>query len=106
MAVSGVDAKTANYTFALSDAGKMLTMSNTSARTFTIPLDLLVNFPVGTIIYVTNINTGAVTIEGSIGVTVNALGGLRVLNGAHSAGMCVKVAAGSWFFTVMTRGLG
>jgi hypothetical protein len=90
----------------LTDAGKMLTMSNTSARTFTVPLELLVNFPIGTIIYVTNINTGAVTIAGSIGVTVNALGGLRVLNGAQSAGMCVKVAANTWLFTVTTRGLG
>jgi hypothetical protein len=106
MAVTAVEAKTENYTFALGDAGKMLTMSNTSARTFTIPLDLLVNFPVGTIIYVTNINTGPVTVAGSIGVTVNALGTLRVLNGAHSAGMCVKVGAGSWLFTVLTRGLG
>jgi hypothetical protein len=83
----------------------MLTMSNTAARTFTIPLELLVNFPLGTIIYVTNINTGAVTIAGSIGVTVNALGTRRVLNGAHSAGMCVKVGANTWLFTVTTRGL-
>jgi hypothetical protein len=81
-------------------------MSNTAARTITVPADSTTNFPIGTIIYVANINTGAVTIAPASTVTVSAQGTLRVLNGANSTGMLIKRAANAWLFTVTSRGLG
>jgi hypothetical protein len=102
----GVDAKTANYTLVASDAGKLITMSNTAARTITIPTNASVAFPTGTIIYVSNINTGAVTIAGASGVTVSSTSGDRVLRRQFSAGMCIKTGTNTWLFQHTTRDAG
>jgi hypothetical protein len=80
-------------------------MSNTSARTITVPTNTAQAFPTGSIVYLANINTGAVTISPASTVTVNALGTLRVLNGANSTGMLIKTATNTWIFINSTRGL-
>jgi len=105
-AVTGVDGKTANYTLVASDAGKLITMSNTAATTITIPTNASVAFPTGTIVYVSNINTGAVTIAGASGVTVSSTSGDRVLRRQFSAGMCIKTATDTWLFQHTTRDAG
>jgi hypothetical protein len=101
-----VNAQTANYTLDVADAGKLVTMSNTSARTITVPTNATAAIPVGTIIYLANINTGAVTVAPASTVTVNALSALRVLNRQHSAAFLIKTDTNTWFMTVTTRGLG
>ena len=105
MAVAGQNARTANYTLALADAGDLVTMSSTGATTIEVPADATANFPVNTIIYIANINTGAVTIAGASGVTVNAQGSLRVLNGQWSTALLMKTAANTWLLTILTRGI-
>ena len=106
MALVGQNARTANYTLALADRGDLVTMSSTAARTITIPTNTSVAFPVNTIIYVANINTGAVTIAGASGVTVNAQGTLRVLQGQFSTALLMKTATNTWLLTILTRGIG
>jgi hypothetical protein len=105
VALAGVNAKTANYTLVLGDAGDLVTMSSTSARTITVPTNTSVAFPTGTIIYLTNINTGAVTVAGASGVTVNAQGTLRVLQGQFSSGVLMKYGTDAWLLTILTRGM-
>jgi hypothetical protein len=80
-------------------------MSNTAARTITVPTNATAAIPTGTIIYLSNVNTGAVTVAGASGVTVNALGGLRVLHGQFSAGLLIKTATDTWLFQNTTRGM-
>jgi hypothetical protein len=80
-------------------------MSNTAARTITVPANSAVPFPTGTIIYVANVNTGAVTVSGDSGVTVNTLGGLDILHGQYSAGLLIKTATDTWLFQNTTRGM-
>ena len=43
-----LEAKTANYTLVLADAGKFITVDSASAQTVTIPASTAVAFPVGT----------------------------------------------------------
>jgi hypothetical protein len=81
-------------------------MSNSAARTITVPTNATVAFPTGTIVYVANINTGAVTIAGASGVTVNAQGTARVLAGQFSTGVLWKYGTDTWLLTVLSRGIG
>lgn len=90
---------------ALADAGDLVTMSSTGATTIEVPADGTANFAVNTIIYLANINTGAVTVAGAAGVTVNAQGSLRVLNGQWSTALLMKTAANAWLLTILTRGM-
>jgi hypothetical protein len=66
-----VRALTDNYTLTNADSGSVLTMSNTTARTITVPGDL----PVGFRCMVYMINTGNVIISNAAGVTLNSRSG-------------------------------
>ena len=65
--------RTADYTIALTDAGKVVPMNKTGAATLTSPLTATVAFPVGTVLYVYNMS--------SSDVTVAAAGGVELRNG-------------------------
>lgn len=58
------------YTFVLGDAGKMVTGTNSSTQTYTIPPNSSVAFPVNTFITIAALGSGKVTIVGGSGVTV------------------------------------
>ena len=68
-----IDAKTGTtYTFALGDANNVLiTASNASAQTYSIPTNASVAFPIGTQINIIQIGAGQVTIN-STGATATA----------------------------------
>ena len=59
-----------SYTFALTDGGKMVTGSNSSPTTFTVPTNSSIGFPIGTRIDVLQIGTGKITIANSVVVTL------------------------------------
>lgn len=89
-----------SYTPVLTDQYQVLiTRSNASASTLTIPTNASVAFPVGTAITVLNKGAGAVTISGAGGVTVASAGAISaspVLNRYKSA-VLIQVAANSWY---------
>lgn len=89
------------YTFVLadgSDAGKspLVTLSNASPITATVPLNASVAFPIGTQIDLAQIGAGKVTVAAAGGVTINSkLGNLSV--GAQYVGVTlVKIGTDSW----------
>ena len=88
------------YTPVLTDQYQVLvTRSNASASTMTIPTNASVAFPVGTVITVLNKGAGAVTISGAGGVTVLSAGATAaspVLNQYKSAA-CIKTATDTWY---------
>jgi len=51
------------YTFALTDNGKLVTASNASAQTYSIPTNATTAFPTGTQINIIQIGAGQVTIQ-------------------------------------------
>lgn len=71
-----VRALTDNYTLTNADSGSVLTMSNTAAKTITVPADL----PVGFRCMVYMINTGNVIIGNSAGVTLNSRSSVYTCN--------------------------
>lgn len=94
-----VDAQTGTtYTLALADAGAIVTLSNGSAITVTVPTNASVAFPVGTAITLYAIGAGQVTVAAAGGVTVNGANGLK-LSKQYSGALLVQVAANSWILT-------
>jgi hypothetical protein len=89
-----------SYTPVLADQYQVLiTRSNASASTMTIPTNASVAFPVGTVITVLNKGAGAVTISGSGGVTVLSAGATAaspVLNQYKSCAL-IQTSANNWF---------
>lgn len=62
--------QSANYTFALTDAGTCIEGTSATAQTFTIPPHTSVAFPVGTIMEVFQFGSGQITIAPGAGVTL------------------------------------
>ena len=86
------------YTLALSDAGKLVTLSNTSAIAVTVPLNSSVAFPTGTQVNLAQTNTGRVTVAGDSGVTVNSALGLKART-QYSILTCIKTGTDTWLLT-------
>lgn len=89
-----------SYTPVLTDQYQVLiTRSNASASTLTIPTNASVNFSVGTVITVLNKGAGAVTISGAGGVTVLSAGAVAaspVLNQYKSCAL-MQTSANNWY---------
>jgi hypothetical protein len=66
--------QTGSYTPVLSDQGRVVAMNNTSAATVTIPPESSVAFPIGAILYICRVSSGAVTLAGGVGVTLSKTG--------------------------------
>jgi hypothetical protein len=84
-----------SYTLVLTDLAKLITLSNTSAITLTVPLESSVAFSIGDRIDILQTNTGQVTITGAGGVTVNATPGLK-LRARWSSATLIKLDTNSW----------
>ena len=91
-----IDEITGNYTVALDDAATILNCNNGSAITITIPLNAVVTFPVGTEIAFIRKNAGAVTIAGSVGVTISSADSKFKIKGQYGTAAVLKVAENEW----------
>jgi hypothetical protein len=82
------------YTPVLTDNGKLVTLSNASAITVTVPTNASVAYATGAQINIQAIGAGQVTVAGDTGVTVNGTG--NKLRTQWSAGTLVKTATNTW----------
>ena len=99
-----IDAKTGTtYTFALQDANnELITASNASAQTYSIPTNASVAFPIGAQINIIQIGAGQVTINAVTSGTTSVLSNgataaapkLRV---QYSSATLIKVATDAWY---------
>ena len=99
-----IDAKTGTtYTFVLTDANsKLITASNASAQTYSIPTNASVAFPVGSQINIIQIGAGQVTINAVTSGTTTVLStgatpAAPKLRAQYSAATCIKVATDTWY---------
>lgn len=69
--VVGIDA---NRTFGLTDSGKMIRLTGTTARTWTIPPNSSVAFPIGTVIVLRTASTGTVAVARGASVALRSNG--------------------------------
>lgn len=89
-----------SYTPVIGDGYQTLvTRSNASASTMTIPTNASVAFPVGTVITVLNKGAGNVTISGAGGVTVASAGATSAspVLAQYKSCALIQVAANSWY---------
>ena len=88
------------YTFVLSDNGKLVTASNASAQTYTIPPNSSVAYATGAQINIIQIGAGQVTIQGGSGVTVASTGATATtpkLRAQYSTATCIKGGSDTWY---------
>ena len=97
-AMIAINAQTgASYTTVLADDGKLITVSNASANTLTIPPNSSVAFGIGTQINIAQLGAGATTIVAGAGVTLNSDGAKLKLNAQYAVATCVKTDTNTWF---------
>jgi hypothetical protein len=83
------------YTLVLADAGKLVTLSNASGITLTVPTNASVAFATGTRIDLLQLGAGQVTVSGA-GVTFTSKGGALKITGQYSAATLLKTATDTW----------
>lgn len=84
------------YTLVLTDAGKMVTMTNASSNTLTVPPNSSVAFPVNTRIDLIQYGAGNTTIAAGSGVTIYSSGSKLKLTGQYSGASLWKKATDTW----------
>ena len=99
-----IDAKTGTtYTFILTDANnELITASNASAQTYSIPTNASVAFPIGCQINIIQIGAGQVTIQAVTSGTTTVLStgataAAPKLRAQYSAATLVKVGTDAWY---------
>ena len=91
------------YTFVLADAdNKLVTASNASAQTYSIPTNANVAFPIGCQINIIQIGAGQVTINAVTSGTTTVLSNAATaaspkLRVQYSSATCIKVATDTWY---------
>jgi hypothetical protein len=90
------------YTFVLADNGKLVTASNASAQTYSIPTNASVAYPIGTQINIIQIGAGQVTINAvtSGTTTVSSTGATSAapkLRAQFSSATCIKASTDLWY---------
>jgi hypothetical protein len=97
----GINAQTGtSYTFVLDDAGKLVTASNASAITVTIPPASSVAYPVGTQLNIVQKGAGQVTFAQGSGVTINSTGATATapkLRVRYSSATAVYEGSDVWY---------
>ena len=83
------------YGVVLSDAGKLITMSNASASTITIPANTAIAFPIGTIVSILQLGAGQVTVA-ITDDTLYSQGNKTKLSSQYAAAGIVKLTSTTW----------
>jgi hypothetical protein len=90
------------YTFVLTDKDDLVTASNASAQTYTIPLNSSVAFPTGSLVNLIQIGAGQVTVVGAGGVTVASTGATSAqpkTRAQYSVLTLIKAGTDTWYAT-------
>lgn len=84
------------YTLALGDAAEMVSLSNASAITLTVPPNSSVAFPTGTQIILYQAGAGQVTVAAGSGVTIRSQGSKLKLTGQYAVASLIKIGTNEW----------
>jgi len=85
-----------SYTLVLADAHKMVTLSNASAITATIPPNSSVAFDVGDQVNLMQLGAGQVTVAAGAGVTLRSAGSLVKTSAQYAVATALKIASDEW----------
>ena len=84
------------YTLVLTDAQKLVTLTNAAAITMTVPPNSSVALGIGTQILLYQGGAGAVTVAAGSGVTINSPGSALDLYAQYSTALLLKIATDTW----------
>jgi hypothetical protein len=87
------------YTTVLADNGKLITQTNASAITTTIPPNASVAYPIGAQLNFVQLGAGQLTIQGGAGVTVISTGATASApkcRAQYSSATAIQVSANNW----------
>lgn len=84
------------YTLVAGDAAEMVSLSNASAITLTVPPNSSVAFPTGTQIILYQAGAGQVTVAAGAGVTIRSQGSKLKLTGQYAVASLVKIGTNEW----------
>lgn len=71
--------KTASHTIELADRDKVVAFNGTGTQIVTIPNDTTTNFPIGSIVYISRLNSGTLELQAAGGVTLSRSGTFGLL---------------------------
>ena len=91
------------YTFVLADARQIVTATNASAKTFTIPPTASVTWLAGTMLRVVNYGAGALTVNGGAGVTVT---NTAATLSQYQAATAIRTGLNAWTLVPFSGGAG
>jgi hypothetical protein len=92
-----MDTKTANYTLALTDAGKVLRVNSSSALFITIPANSTVAIPINTEIAIIRYGTGSVSIiPVGVTVTLNSFLNYQRIKDRYTSAALKKIDTNEW----------
>jgi hypothetical protein len=91
-----LNAQTTSYTLVLSDAGKVIPISNASANNVTVPLNSSVAFPIGSVITLIQTGAGQTTIVATSGVTIQSENSKLKLKAQYATAGLLKTATDTW----------
>ena len=91
-----LNSQSASYTLVLTDASKLVVVSNASANNLTVPTNASVAFPTGTQILVQQGGAGQTTFVASGGVTINSRGSALKITGQYGLATLLKTATNTW----------
>lgn len=92
--IQNINAQTGTtYTLVLTDANRVVTLSNAAAITLTVPTNASVAFPIGTTVTIAQTGAGQVTVSSS--ATIRATPGAK-LRAQYSAASLIKIATDEW----------
>lgn len=90
-----INAQTAAYTLALTDAGKLVTMNTSTGVSLTVPANASVAFATGVHVDVARLGAGPLTVTGATGVTINATPGQK-LRAQYSTATLIQYVGNTW----------
>ncbi|HUU99460.1 MAG TPA: hypothetical protein VMW32_00720 [Bacteroidales bacterium] len=88
--------QTDDYTLALTDNLKLVTVTKGTAVTLTVPANASVAFGVGSVITIAQGGVGQLTIAGADGVTINSYESANKLVGQYAVATLIKTATNTW----------
>lgn len=95
LAIAQFNAQTGTtYTLVLTDAAKLITLTNAAAITLTVPTNASVAFPIGTQILLYQGGAGQVTITSS--ATIRSENSKLKITGQYAVAGIIKVATDEW----------
>lgn len=95
-----INSQVVSYTLVMSDAGKVVEVSNGSANTLTVPPNSGVAFPIGTKLRVVQTGAGVTTITQGSGVTIRSANSQLAIPAQYAGGFLFKRGTDEWVWLV------